>query len=388
MTLRQHSLCHVGPCRYPVGVIRTFQYPLRPTKRQAAVLECWLERCRQLYNAALEQRIDAWRKQRKSISWVEQFRELAALRAEDIDYRTVPSDVARSALRRLDRAFKAFFRRVKAGGEAPGFPRFKGRDRYSSFDIGRGTVRDDRVRVPLLGCVRFRKYRPLGGEIREAQIIRTVRGWKVSFACDIGEAPPKVAARNAVGIDLGVTSLAVLSTGEVIDNPRCLARGAAVLTEHQQALARKKRGSRARKKAKRLVARAHERIRDRRLDFARKTAKDLVSRFDVIVHEDLNIRGLASGRLAKSVNDAAWGLLLRCIELKAEEAGVHVIGVDPRGTSQECSQCGAIVRKELSEREHRCGACGTVLGRDHNAALNVLARGRRASPILGLVGLA
>lgn len=359
-------------------MIRAFRYPLRPTKAQGVVLDSWLHQCQQLYNAALQERRDAWRKQRVGLTLYGQQKELTQVRAADPELAAVPVGVSRSALVRLDRAFKAFFRRVKAG-QTPGFPRFKPRDRYDSFDLGTNPVRvdGDRVQLPKLGMVKFRRYRELRGEVLRVSVSRTARGWSISFMCDLGAAPAKVAVASAVGVDVGLEAFATLSNGGRVDNPRFFRQGEDVLARRQQSLSRKRRGSFSRKRAKRLVARAHAHIHNQRLDFARKLAVSLFSRFDLVAHEDLQIARMVHGNLSKSIHDASWGLFLGCLALKAEEAGKHCVAVDPRYTSQACAACGTIAKKELSEREHRCG-CGFSAHRDHNAALNVLARGLRA----------
>ena len=362
-------------------VIRSLRYPLRPTKTQEGVLNGWLGQCQELYNAALEQRRDAWRRQRISVTKYDQYKQLTELRAADPDWAAVPALVQRSALERLDRAFRAFFRRVKAGG-APGYPRFRSRDLYDSFVVPFGDARidGDRVILPKLGAVRFHKYRELRGTPKEVRVHRGARGWSVSIVCDLGAAPPKVAVRNAVGIDVGLEAFATLSNGERVDNPRFGRSAAAQLADRQRRLARKRRGSNGRCEAKRLVARAHERIRNQRLDFARKLACVLFSRFELIAYEDLTISRMVHGNLAKSIHDAAWGVFLQCLVDKAESASRHAIAVDPRGTSQACSRCGNVVKKDLSEREHAC-ECGLVLHRDENAARNVLARGLRVGSL-------
>ncbi len=225
--------------------------------------------------------------------------------------------------------------------------------------------------------MRFHKYRELQGVVRHVSISRTSRGWSVSFVCDLGEAPPKTPVRSMVGVDVGIEAFATLSNGERVENPRYGKGSQAILARRQQSLARKRRGSNSRKEARALVARIHERIRNQRVDFARKLACAIFSRFDLVAHEDLQIARMVRGNLAKSIHDAAWGQFLRALHSKAENAGKWCVSVDPRGTSQACAACGAVVRKELSEREHRCD-CGFVAHRDHNAALNVLARGSRA----------
>jgi putative transposase len=325
-----------------------------------------------------------------SLSYNNQTAQLTELRGSEPVFGAAPVEVQRSALRRLDRAFQAFFRRVKAKSGATGFPRFRSCDRYDSFGIGRVKPQAPRridspgsayLRVPKLGLVRFKLTRELVGEVRDTSITRDARGrWFVCFMCDIGEAPPKRAVSSATGIDLGLTTFAVLSDGSEIANPRHFRKSQESLARAQRVLARKTRGSNSRRKAKRAVARVHARVANQRRDFHYKTARALVQRYDLIAHEDLNIAGLAQSRLpgmAKSVHDVGWGQFISILTRKAEEAGVHVIAVDPRNTTRKCSNCGAIVVKTLAERVHEC-ACGLTLGRDHNAAINVLARGLRA----------
>lgn len=337
----------------------------------------WLAACCDLYNGALQERRDAWRKQRRRISHLDQSRSLTEIRRGDDAWSSIPVEVARSALRRLDRSFQSFFRRCKAG-QTPGFPRFRSRRRYDSFSVqGRASVSGDRVRLPKLGPVKLKLYRPLRGRVLDVIVRRDGARWFVCFQCDIGAAPEKTVPVSAVGIDVGLTSLATLSTGEAVENPRHYREAEAVLRRRQQVLARKRKGSRSRRRAVALVRKAQTHVRNQRVDYARKIACDLVGRFDLLAFEDLNIRGLASSTLAKSIRDAGWRVLLHAIACKAESAGKHAVAVDCRDTSQECSSCGAKVQKDLKERVHRC-TCGLVLDRDHNAALNILARGRRA----------
>jgi putative transposase len=383
-------------------MIRTFRYPLYPTTAQAATFDAWRVACQQTYNAALQHRNGAWeheKRQRqaaedrgierrftKAVTLYDQYKELALARQSNPDLAAVSSEALRSAVRRLDGAYKAFFRRCKAG-ETPGYPRFRALDRYDSFEVGsvkpkagRHGTRSACVRIPSLGLVRFHEYRPLRGKVLTTTIRRTAGKWFVCFACDLGDAPSKVAVRNTVGIDVGLTTFATLSDGTEFENPRHYRAGEAQLAVRQRSFARKQRGSNSRRHAKLLVVKAHEYIRNQRLDHARKLAAVLVAKYDLIAYEDLNIRGMVralNGHLSKSINDAAWGKFIHALTCKAEEAGKWCVPVDPRGTSQRCSMCGATVAKTLSDRVHRC-ACGHVEGRDLNAAKNILALGRSA----------
>lgn len=340
----------------------------------------WLWQCCDLYNAALQERRDAWRKQRVSVGYNGQTKGLTEWRGSDPEAAAVPAQVQRSALRRVDLAFQAFFRRVKVG-QTPGFPRFRSKRRYDSFTVPGDTVRLDGARVwlPKLPDVKVHLYRPLRGKVLTATVRREATGkWFICFACDLGAAPEKVEPASIVGVDVGLRSLAVTSDGEVVENPRHAERAAAKLARAQRTLSRRKRGSRSRERARLAVARCHARVKDQRLDHARKTAASLVSRYDVVAHEDLAVSRMVHGNLARSIHDAGWGILLHCIACKAESAGKHVVAVDSRGTSQRCSGCGTVVPKDLRQRTHDCPACGLRMDRDHNAAVNIMALGRSA----------
>jgi putative transposase len=366
-------------------VIRSYRYPLRPTRAQEAVLVSWLGMCCDLYNGALQERRDAWRKNGESIGYNAQSKSLTEIRATVPGWDDIPYNVARSALLRLDRAFQAFFRRCKIGAR-PGYPRFRVADHFDSFSLQRRcAIRDGRVNVPRLGLVRFHEYRPMpaGAVVRDVIVRRSAGQWWVVFQCDVGAAPAPVDLTGVppvrmVGIDVGLSALATLSNGEAIANPRHGRTSAQVLAERQRRLARKQRGSANRRRAVRLVQRAHERVANQRLDTARKAAASLVRRFDLICFEDLAVGRMVHGNLARSIHDAGWRILTVAVACKAESAGKHVVKVAAAGTTIECSGCGARVPKGLSERTHRCPRCGLVLCRDVNAARNILARGRRA----------
>ncbi|MFI5298857.1 MAG: RNA-guided endonuclease InsQ/TnpB family protein, partial [Polyangiales bacterium] len=217
-------------------MIRAFRYPLKPNATEERALLRYLSACQQIYNAALEEKRDAYRKQGVTVSRYEQQKELTELRGQDADYAAIPVEVLRSALLRLDRAYTGFFRRVKAGQKA-GFPRFRSRDRYDSFSFCNPVIDGDRIKIPKLGYVKMNLYRPLRGTPKEAQVRRTAKGWYVSIICDLGAAPPvDVNLDKIVGIDLGLTSCAVLSTGEEIANPRFFRESEERLARRQRAL--------------------------------------------------------------------------------------------------------------------------------------------------------
>ncbi len=365
-------------------VTRAYRYRLYPTKVQAAALDTQLGFACDLYNAALEQRRGAWREQGRSVRLNEQMRELTALRAEPGAFpEGMGCAATRDPLRRLDRAFAAFFRRVKAG-EKPGYPRFRSRRRYDSLSIPvahGATVHDGRLQLAGVGAVRVRWHRPLpeASELREATLRRSAGRWYVSFALTMPAPAPLPGTGRAVGLDLGIRSFVALSDGQLLPGPRAERTAAAAVRRAQRKVARRRKGSNRRRKAVALLTRAKAREYDLRRDHAHKLSHALVRDHDLIVHEALSIRALAGGMLARDVADAGWGGFLLLLTYKAVDAGRSLVAVDPRGTSQRCCACGALPErpKRLGERTHRC-ACGCVLDRDLNAARNILAAGMAA----------
>jgi len=326
------------------------------------------------YNAALQERIEAWRSQRKSISYRDQQMELTELRKDSL-FRWNSVEIMRDPLRRVDRTFNGFFRRCKTG-EKPGFPRYRSLSRYNSFSFGDDPViRQRSIGVPKIGHIRSSGGRPIEGLAKICTVKRNGKRWTASVVCDIGEAPAKVAVSKAVGLDVGLTALATLSDGIQIENPRWTKSHERRIADASRALARKGRGSHNRLRAKEVLRRAHQRAADARKNYLHHVSKWLIANYDLIAHEKLNIKGLSQGRHAKSIMDAAWGILLYQLTYKAESAGKHVVAVNPRGTSQRCSGCNKTVPKGLFQRTHSCPHCGLVLDRDHNAALNVLGLG-------------
>jgi putative transposase len=364
-------------------VFRSFQYRLRPTRKQEVVLDGWLHLTRELYNAALQERRDAWRKQGASITRVDQEKQLAEIRQIRPEFQQVPIVVLRGTLRRLDRGFQAFFRRCKAG-EKPGFPRFKGGSWWKSIlldDLGRDVdgpknpvlAGKRRVAVPLLGTVKLSQHRPLEGTPKAMRLTRDGRGrWFVTLACTDAPVRPLPASNAAVGVDLGLLHLATTSDGVVYENPRLLAQARIELERAQRVVTRRKRGGGRRKCAVQRLRRCHERAANVRREHQIAVAGDLVARYGTIVVEDLRIKQMVHGNLARSIYDAAWAGLLHWLHVKAESAGREVVEVNPAYTSRTCSSCGAVKdRLGLDERVFHCPACGLAIDRDVNAALNI-----------------
>lgn len=352
---------------------RTFQLRLKPTAKQRDLLGAILATSCDLFNASLQERRDAY-KHGVRVGYGEQQVQLTELN-RDGGLDGIAIDIAREPLRRVDRAFKGFFRRVKAKQKA-GYPRFRSKDRYDSFLFNLPKfVGGNTLRIPNLGCVKFKHSRWIDGDARTATVKRVGKKWTAQIVMDIGPAPEKKAVSNAIGIDLGLTDFVTLSNGSAVPNPKWLKKEAVRIARAGQALARTKRGSNNRAKAREFLRRAYRRTADQRRNFCHHVSKAIIGKYDLIAYEDLKIANMAKGHFAKSIMDAAWGQLLFQLNYKAESAGKYAVAVNPKGTSQRCSSCSTVVKKTLSERVHSCPNCGLSLGRDHNAALNVLALG-------------
>ena len=357
-------------------MIRTYTMRLKVTRKQDETLTCLLAQLCELYNMALQQRRDVWKSHHLGIGYYDQQKQLTELRAGVKEYNDGPLKIQRDPLRRLDRAFKGFFRRIKSG-EKPGFPRFRSRDRYDSFNVDKQNFafKNGTLRIAKLGIFRTKTKCKIKGDPLEIRVKRCGHKWQAQVVCDIGPAPEKIAVRNAIGIDLGLTSLAVLSDGTEIANPRWTRQEEDHLAEANQSLARKTKGSKNRAKAKERLRRVHQRIAGLRSSYLTGIAKQLVSEYDLVAHEKLNIRGMARSCFAKSIMDVAWNQLIFKLNSEAECAGKWVIPVNPKNTTQLCSGCGENVPKTLKDRWHSCPHCGMCLSRDENAALNILRLG-------------
>lgn len=356
-------------------MIRTFQYKLYPSHTQIKTLSRWIATCCWLYNKALEHRIKAYKRRGESIRYNDQSKLLTEQRGRIESLRSVPVEFERDALRRVNRGMNAFFRRCKTG-EKPGFPRFKSGKRYSSMEFLSVSVylKLDRIRIPNLGTIRCRgRFLPEGTQ-RVLRVIRRASGWYAQIILEDGKQPPNTnPVESSVGIDVGLTHFATLSDGTQIDNPQFLKNSQRKVTALQRRVSRRKKASARRRKAVKALRRQYERITDQRKYFCHQHSTELVRRFDLIAVEKLNVSGMARSRFGKSILDAGCGQFTSQLVVKAENAGRQVVFVNPRGTSQECPNCGAIKPKKLSERRHSCG-CGLECHRDHAAAQVILAR--------------
>src|SRR5579859_5959051 len=287
-------------------VRQTFKYRLVLNRAQETALVETLDRCRELYNAALQERREAYRLNHKTLTFAHQSAELPAVKVERPEYRNVFSQTLQDVLHRLDRAYQAFFRRV-VGGAKPGFPRFQGRHRYDSFtypQYGNGATLDydggnwGRLTLAKLGSFKVRMHRAVAGTIKTVTLRRDGEQWFVCFSClvDVAPLPP---TDTVTGVDLGLLHFATLADGATIENPRPLRRSLKKLKRAQQQLSRAQKGKHHRARAKAVVVKLHRQIRNQRADFCHKAARRLINEYGTVVFEDLKIRNMVQNhRLA------------------------------------------------------------------------------------------
>ncbi|MER5227712.1 RNA-guided endonuclease InsQ/TnpB family protein [Streptomyces flaveus] len=390
-------------------MIRAYRFVLRPTVRQAQALRDMLRDHCSLYNAAVQERRDAWRHASKTtVRYGDQSAQLKDIRAFDAERQGRWSFSSQQAtLRRLDKAFAAFFRRVKAGG-TPGYPRFKGAGHFDTVVFPKdgdgcrwdSTPHDRQVRVRLqgVGHIRVHQHRPVKGRVKTISVKREGKRWYVVLACDGVPAEPLPATDSIVGIDMGTVHFFTDSNGNHVENPRFLEQAAEALADAQRALdafpQRTRRRTKKHRAAARRVARLHAKIRRQRLDHHHKAANALVREHDVIGHERLNTAGMtktpapkpdpeqpgsflpngaaAKAGLNRSILDAGWGLFLGILAQKAESAARRVIPVDARNTSRTCPECGHVAKENrVTQAKFACVSCGFTENADVVGALNV-----------------
>lgn len=402
-------------------MLKTFKYRVYPSKRQERLLNAQLEECRWLWNTLLAERKTAWEERQETVDYYDQKAELPVMKSGiRPGLKDVHSQVLQDVPVRRKKAMDAFFRRLKAG-ENPGYPRFKSRGRYDSLTYPQWengvhlTANNQRLYLSKIGDVKLVYHRPLEGTPKTATIRRTATGkWYISIACE-WEPTPLSPTGQQVGIDVGLKTFATLSDGQAVANPRFFRHEEQALGKAQRkhqvtvdahkairaAVTRRMKEAQPdldqqhvwqavsqdtaeraawqrRQQRRRVAARVYERARWKREDFAHQHSRRIVNQFDLIAVEDLTVRNLVQNpHLAKSIHDAAWTHFRELTACKAAWADRRYIAVNPAYTSQDCSGCGH--RKTdltLSDRIYHCLACGLVIDRDLNAALNILARGR------------
>ncbi|OLT58406.1 RNA-guided endonuclease InsQ/TnpB family protein [Moorena bouillonii] len=384
-------------------MISAYQYRLRLTKKQESEIEKWLDMLRHQYNYLLAERFSWYEQNRCSINscplvchlpelknnpdYFSQQNSLPQLKKDRPWYKVVQSQVLQNCVKRVDLAFKRFLK-GDSNGKKSGRPRFKGKNRYKSFtfpSLGKNPISGNILTLPKFGKVKMIFHRPIpkGFQIKTATITRKADGYYVTLSIQDDSVPdiiPVDSVSSPVGIDMGLKSFLVKSDGSEVPIPQYYRKAQKRLKKIQKAVSRSKKGSNNRKKAVNKLGKAHKKVADTRKDFHFKTAKSLLDNHDLVAHEKLNIKGLAKTKIAKSILDAGWGQFLSILSNKAVRvawptainAGLITVAVNPRNTSQNCSNCGTKVPKKLKDRIHCCPHCGYTEDRDVNAAINIL----------------
>lgn len=360
-------------------MIKAFKFQIKTSEKVKERIEQTLDLCRELYNAALQERRDAYKWERKYISYIMQANQLPEIRDDRKELKQVHSQVLQDVLKRLDKAFAGFFLRIERGQKA-GFPRFKGKYRYNSFTYpGSGwQLIGDKLKLSKIGTMRVMFTCPIEGKVKTITIKREVDFFYVVFTCEIEEQPQVSQDKllKVKAVDAGIEYFTTDENGKVVPNPQYYRKLEKRIQFLQRQLSRCKRFSGHWKRIKKQLAKLHRKVANQRRDFLHKQANKLVNDADVVVYENLNIAGMVQNHhLAKSISDVSWGMFFSMLDYKAENAGKLTIDVCPKNTSQNCSSCKKKVPKGLSQRWHKCMYCGTILHRDHNAARNILARG-------------
>ena len=362
---------------------------LYPDRAQERELEATLQTCRLVYNSLVSDRRFQYDTAKVSVGRYTQQAYLPKWKKDHAELKAVYSQVLQDIVHRVDLAFKAFFDRVEKG-DTPGFPRLKGEGQYDSITFTQNDsfkVGDSTIRLAKIGQVKAKLHRKPWGELKTCTVHRINGKW-FACLCQEVEAEHLPPSTEAIGIDVGLKTFAALSNGEFIENPRFFRKEEKALAKAQRKLSKQKRGSRERRKARKVVSRIHERIRNRRHDFCHQNARRIVNRFGGIAVEKLSVKNMLGNHcLAKSIADAAWSQFRSILTSKAESAGREILAVNPAYTSQDCSGCGyrpdgleGRTKKKLSDRWHLCPMCGLSLDRDTNAAVNILALGQQCLP--------
>jgi putative transposase len=377
----------------------SYQYRLKPTVLQAGAIDKTLDMLRCQYNYQLARRFDWYEQNRCSVdrcslvvchipelkdkpNRFSQQAMLTQLKKDRPWYKSIHSQVLQEVPKKVELAFDRWLKGDNTGKRS-GKPRFKGKGQYKTFtypQFKKEHFQNDKITLSKIGVIKVIVHRPIpdGFEIKTVSVTKKADGYYVTLSLDDKTVPtikPDFNPNSIVGIDVGLIDFYVASDNERISAPKFLRKAERRLKSAQRKVSRRKKGSNRRRKAIQKLSKQHKKVADTRRDFHFKAANHLLKKYDVVAVEKLNIKGLAKTRLAKSVNDAGWGQFISILSVKAENAGLKVVAINPSGTSQECSSCGHKVKKPLSQRMHNCPVCHTSLCRDLNAAINIKNRG-------------
>jgi len=386
-------------------MLMTYQYRLNPTTEQASTMEAWGELLRRHWNYALGQRLDWLRRTRcqfdrcsivcepigdvpEKVDYYSQSSELRQTKELFPEYKNIYADCQQQNLMRLDKAWKRWLIPDKIGKRG-GRPRFKKRSDICSFTFPRvncqkagAHLTGNILKLSRIGEIEVILHRPIpdGFVIKQVTLVKKADGWYASFSLEDGTVPeslPVDEVKTVAGIDVGLEKFLATSDGQAVEIPQFYRKSQLRSSRQQRQLARMEKGSKNYQRQANKVACLHLHIARERKEFHYQVAHWLCDHYDLIAFENLNIKGLARTRLAKSILDAAWGSFLSILQAVAVKRGKWAIGDDPRGTSIECSGCGGGLLKTLKDRVHDCPDCGLVIDRDWNSGKNILNRVKR-----------
>lgn len=375
---------------------KAYKYRIYPTKKQISNMENQFSMCRHLYNMALQERKDYYEKQKVAVTYHQQQNNLPFLKKERPWYKGVYSQTLQDVLKRLDKGFQAFFRRIKAG-EVPGYPKFRKRGQWNSLTYPQyNSFPARRIKVPKVGDIKLVYHRNIPDEakIKTLTITKEADKWFACFSVELKlDIEPEQNLSSALGIDLGLIDFYYSSDGSSVKAPKYLRQKEKQLKRLYRRFSKAKRYSVKWYKILKAIKKCHYRIKCQRDNFLHQEACKLLNKTDIVFYENLKIKNMskrpepkqdenskrflpngatAKSRLNKSIADAGWGKFVNILNYKAVELNKTVFPVKPYYTSQKCSVCGEIVKKSLSIRTHVCKNCGFIANRDYNASLNIL----------------
>jgi putative transposase len=370
-------------------MILSYKYRAYPKGEVEAKAASSIDAARYVYNWGLERFGDG--RNGKIPSQAQLMRELTLLKKEQPFLNKPYSHMLQRTIQNLYNNTHSLHS-AKNMGRRVGRLRFKNSQRFKSIRYNSQGYEVDRkehtVSLAKIGTIKFEMHREVPEQIDGVILKRSGDKWYVIFQCEMSDTPERIDEDKIIALDVGVRSFVYDSEGHVVGNPKFLARRLGRLKFLQRELSRKQNGSNNRQKARTLVARIHEKVKNIRNNRNHQVSRKYVNAYDVVVVEDLNILGMmdrqrkirkmasaARKTLRRNIHDAAWGDFIRKLEYKAEGAGKRVIRVEANNTTQACSNCGNIVYKDITKRIHECLYCGFVLDRDENATKNILLKG-------------
>lgn len=350
-------------------IVKTYKFKLRLTKKQVNQIDSWIGTCRFVYNLALETKMYAYKSRGVNLSCYDLMKQLPELKREADWIKDVPSASLQDVIERLDKAYSSFFK----GG---GFPKWAKKGKYNSITFKSVKIKDKKLVLPKLKCVKYFDSREIKGELCRATITKEFDGYYISVITKQERETIQRIHKSQVGIDMGVAFFASLSNGVQIENPRFIKKYERELRVEQRSLSRKVKGSNNWHKQKRKVQKVHAKITRSRKDFLHKNSTSITREFSTIAIEDLKVKNMIKfGNLSKSISDVSWSSFREMLSYKSDWYGSELIAVDPKYTSQTCNDCGSVDKKSrVSQSKYVCTSCGVESNADINASKNILGR--------------